>query len=79
LPEEFYVREEIILTAGAVGTTTSFDFESKVIIPEPFSVVIWSLLGLTGAGLTMVRRRKLNARSAWSEETRNAIHKAMKL
>ena len=38
------------------------------VVPEPASVVVWSVIG-AGAGLGAVRRR----RARWSEENRNAI------
>jgi hypothetical protein len=73
----FQVLESVTITPEPNSTAglTTFDFNSKVIIPEPISVVIWSLLGLSGAGLAMVRRRKINARSPWSDEARDAIRK----
>lgn len=43
-------------------------------IPEPATLTVWSLLGLSGAGMWMVRRRKVGDRAAWSEESRTAIH-----
>lgn len=42
-------------------------------VPEPVTLVIWSALGLGGMGLAMVRRRKGNARSPWTDESRSAI------
>ena len=74
LPSTFSVKETVTIKAGTeTDAFTSFDFKSSVIVPEPISVVVWSLLGLSGAGLAMVRRRKINARSPWSNETRDAI------
>jgi hypothetical protein len=74
LPSTFSVKETVTIKAGTeTDAFTSFDFKSSVIVPEPISVVVWSLLGLSGMGLAMVRRRKVNARSPWSEETRDAI------
>lgn len=44
-------------------------------VPEPFSIAIWSLLGLGGAGLAAVRqRRKTAVRPQWSTEARSSIH-----
>ena len=45
-------------------------------VPEPASVAIWSLIGLTFAcGLRMARRRRAAAgRPRWSDQSRQAIH-----
>jgi len=50
-----------------VGAQTAS--ESFVAIPEPATLVIWSVLG-AGAGLGAMRRRR---RARWSDENRNAI------
>ena len=45
-------------------------------VPEPATLAIWSLLGLSGAGMWVVRRRKAVGgadRVPWSEENRVAI------
>lgn len=45
-------------------------------IPEPFSIVIWTLLGLGWTGLAVVRRRSVlrGSHPQWSEESRSSIH-----
>jgi hypothetical protein len=43
--------------------------------PEPATIVVWSLLGASWAGVSVMRRRRRSGvRSAWSPETRAAIH-----
>jgi hypothetical protein len=46
-------------------------------VPEPFSIIVWSLLGATWAGVAAVRRRRAIAasRSSWTPESRAAIYK----
>jgi hypothetical protein len=44
------------------------------VIPEPATLAIWSLLGLSIGGLAAVRRRRgAFGRSGWSQENRQAI------
>ena len=44
---------------GEIGTT--FDFEAAADVPEPASLIVWSLLGLTITGGGWWRRRKVSA------------------
>lgn len=62
-----------VITSGTWATPTS-DLEGAAAVPEPATLIIWSLLGLTGAGLSMVRRRGgAVGRGPWPEESRIAI------
>jgi len=48
----------------------------STVIPEPSTLIIWSLIGLSfGSGMSMVRRRKAlrGGRGRWSAESRDAI------
>lgn len=44
-------------------------------VPEPFSFIVWSVLGATWAGVSVVRRRwnSVGSRQPWSPEARSAI------
>jgi len=44
-----------------------------VVVPEPATIIIWSVLGLAGAGLGRWRRKR-RAPVGWSPENRQAIH-----
>ncbi|MCX7424308.1 MAG: hypothetical protein NTW96_01515 [Planctomycetia bacterium] len=64
-PEEKYLWLRATITTG---------------LPEPSTLIIWSLLGASGAGLSVWRRRRGGRfmggavpRAAWSEENRQAI------
>ena len=44
------------------------------IVPEPASIVVWSLLAGGAAGLSVVKRRRPNASAGrWTDESRSAI------
>jgi hypothetical protein len=67
------------LQAGANGwLVRSTDPVYADALPEPATLIVWSLLGLTGGGLMAWRRRNgaesNSGRTHWSEETRAAIH-----
>ncbi len=64
-PEEKYLWLRATITTG---------------LPEPSTLIIWSLLGAAGMGLSVWRRRHggqwidgYAPRAAWSEENRQAI------
>jgi hypothetical protein len=42
-------------------------------VPEPASIIVWSLLGLSATGIAAVRRRRNLGQCGWSEENRQAI------
>jgi hypothetical protein len=51
------------------GTFTTVGAAQEA-VPEPVSLIVWSVLGL-GGGLGVMRRRR---RMGWSDENRTAIH-----
>ncbi|MCC6125343.1 MAG: PEP-CTERM sorting domain-containing protein [Pirellulales bacterium] len=68
------------LPAGAdVSTLTNVQFQygtalDETIVPEPLSVIVWTLLGASWAGLAVMRRRSvLPSRQPWSADARKAI------
>ncbi len=82
-PVNFQIDEHVLITPDqALGTVISFDLTSQIAIPEPITVIIWSLLSLTcgGFGLHFWRRNTRpgvysSARTPWSNEARMTIHK----
>jgi hypothetical protein len=44
-------------TIGTAAGTTTYDFEAQAAVPEPTTLIIWSLLGAAGIGLTWLRKR----------------------
>jgi hypothetical protein len=56
---------------GSKGGSDSY--VNDTVIPEPATVIIWSVLGAGWAGLAVVRRRT-GSRQRWSPEARTAIH-----
>jgi len=48
--------------------------QDMIMVPEPASLVVWSVLAGSAAGLTVARRRRQNAPAGrWSNESRSAI------
>ncbi len=48
--------------------------QDMLIVPEPASLVVWSVLAGSAAGLTVARRKRRNAPAGrWSNESRSAI------
>ncbi len=79
LTEDYSWTETITVTHTGPGQSTSFNALSEV-VPEPASIAIWSLIGLSCAGLGVLRRRRpgtelagSESRSPWTEENRTAI------
>jgi hypothetical protein len=54
----FQVLSTVLLEAPASGGQTSFDLTGSVSIPEPATIIVWSLLGLSGVGIAVIRRRR---------------------
>jgi hypothetical protein len=68
---------DMIYTAGDQPVTAVLSDVSTVgaVVPEPATIVIWSLLGAgSWLGLRVWRRPRYVRRQPWSSETRNAIH-----
>ena len=66
-PNDDYKLACIDITAERDGIMGS---EEEPVVPEPASLVIWSVLGAGAIGLGGLRRRK---RTSWPEENRQAI------
>ncbi len=67
-----YVVNPVTLNANGdvVANHQSMVFE----VPEPASLVVWSVLAGSAAGLTVARRKRRNAAAGrWSDESRSAI------
>jgi hypothetical protein len=82
------IKNSVVFTLGGlpvgadVNTITNVHFQygtslteqSYSEVPEPLSVIVWTLLGASWAGLAVMRRRNaLRSRQCWSPETRKAI------
>ena len=69
-PYSFAYANGIPTDANGFNIAYHFDPQSQT-IPEPSTLIIWSVLG-GGAAVTALRRRKSGAR--WSKANRKAIH-----
>jgi hypothetical protein len=65
------------LPPGTLETNDGFEEWFTInpnVIPEPMSIVIWSLMGLGWAGFAAVRRRRaIHLRPEWAPEARTSI------
>lgn len=62
------------LHVQSIGTTGGSDSYVSTTVPEPTSIVVWSLLAGGSAGIAVARRRRRAEHGGrWSNETREAV------
>ncbi|MCX7424309.1 MAG: hypothetical protein NTW96_01520 [Planctomycetia bacterium] len=76
-----FAQADLVFT-GSGTKIISFNELQDVVVPEPASLIVWSLLGAAGMGLSVWRRGRGGRfmggavpRAAWSEENRQAIRR----
>jgi hypothetical protein len=60
-------------TSGAQNQSCLYENTENAVVPEPASLLIWTVVGAGAAGMALMNRRRRRSGARWSTENRQAI------